>query len=187
MNKVFITTATAAALLIGTAATRVQAEESWTPRLEKGTKELAVSGNIEFLEIDEVDYDINLSFGYFVRDGWELGARVGGSDLLGTHRYDIGIFTEYNFNRDQRWVPFLGAGVGVASVSYDDDLSTSTPLNDEDGTFVDVEAGLKWFLRPYMAISTSFSFQVATKDIYATDESIEDNITKFKIGMRYYF
>ena len=182
-----ILTLASAALLITGAATQLYADEDWKPLLSKGTQELSVAGNIEFLDIDNVDYDINLSYGYFVRDGWLLGARVGGSDLLGTHRWDIGAYTEYNFNRDKKLVPYLGAGVGVATVSYDDNLETGTPLNDEDGTFVDVEAGIKWFLRPYMAISTSIAFQVATKDIYATDEELKDNITKLKIGMRYYF
>jgi len=72
-------------------------------------------------------------------------------------------------------------------VSYDDSLSTSTTLDDESGTIFDVEAGIKYFLRPYMAISTSFAFQVASKDLFATDDSIEDNITLLKIGMRFYF
>jgi hypothetical protein len=51
----------------------------------------------------------------------------------------------------------------------------------------DVETGIKWFVRPYMAITTSIDFKVATDDIFATDNAIEDNLTSVRLGMRFYF
>lgn len=163
------------------------ADDAWRPMLDRGTKELSVSGQLEFPDFDKLDYDLDASYGYFIRNGWELGVQVGASDFGGTDRIDVGVFTEYNFNRQKRWIPFIGAGIALGSVDFDDGIDASTELNDEEGAIFNVETGIKWFVRPYMAISTSIDFKVATEDIFATDEEIEDNLTSVRIGMRFYF
>lgn len=166
----------------------VAQESDWKPMLNMGTQEVSLSGNLEFPDFDRLDYDIDLSYGYFIRDGWQIGAELGASDFGGTDRADLTAFTEYNFNRHQKWVPYVGAAIGVASVSFNDnDFDSNTNLDDDDGWVFDVEVGIKWFVRPYMAISTAIDFQFATNDIYATDDEIEDNLTSLQLGMRFYF
>lgn len=163
-------------------------DEDWVPMLDKGTKEITVSGRLEFPDFDQLDYDLEGSYGYFLRDGWEIGAQVGAADSSGVDRIDAGVFTEYNFNRQKRWVPYVGAAIGLGSVSFDDgDIDTETDLDDGDGLVFDIETGIKWFVRPYMAISTAINFQFATDDVFATDDSIEDNLTTLQIGMRFYY
>lgn len=157
-----------------------------TPMLDQGTRELSVAGRVEFPDFDEVDYDLNASYGYFFRDGWETGVRVGAADFGGVDRFNISGFTEYNFNRNRNWVPYIGAALGLASVEFDDGVDASTDL-DDDGWVFDVETGIKWFVRPYMAITTSIDFQVATDDIFATGDAVEDNLTSIRLGMRFYF
>lgn len=179
----------AVALLSATATSTIYAQNANQPMLGQGTKELALSGTVEFPDFDEVDFNIDASYGYFICDGWELGVRVLGADLGGIERFDIGAFTEYNFNRGNNMVPFVGASVGVADFSYDDgSLSGSTNL-DADGTatVVEIQAGIKWFIRPYMAVSTAIGFNVSSDDIYAAGDNLEDNLTRFRIGLRYYF
>lgn len=155
--------------------------------LDRGTKEISVSGRIEFPDWEEIDYDLDGSYGYFVRDGWEVGTQIGAADFGDVDRVDVGLFTEYNFNRRKRWVPYIGAALGVGSVSFDDSFDAGSDLDDGDGWVFEVETGVKWFIRPYMAISTAINFQVATDDIFATDDNIEDNLSTFLIGMRFYF
>jgi len=163
-------------------------DSDWTPKLERGTQEVSITGRLEFPDFDKLDYDLEGSYGYFLRDGWEIGAQIGASDFGGVDRIDVGVFTEYNFNRDSRWVPYVGAAIGLGSVSFDDgDFDSDTDLNDGDGAVFDIETGIKWFVRPYMAISTAINFQFATDDVFATDDSIEDNLTTLQIGMRFYF
>lgn len=163
-------------------------DSDWTPMLDKGTKEVSVSGRLEFPDFEKIDYDLDLSYGYFLRDGWEIGAQLGAADFGGVDRLDVGIFTEYNFNRDSHWVPYVGAAIGLGSVSFDDgDFDTETDLNDDEGAVFDLEAGVKWFVRPYMAISTAINFQLATDDVFATDNSLDDNLTTLQVGMRFYF
>lgn len=174
---------------LGLSASPVMADKyEGKPLLSQGTQEISVAGRLEFPDFDRLDYDLDGSYGYFVRDGWEVGARVGASDFGGVDRVDLGVFTEYNFNRDQMWVPYVGVAVGIGAVSFDDgDFSSSTELNDDEGVIFDIEAGVKWFLRSNFAISTAINFQFATEDVYATDDEIEDNITTLQIGMRYYY
>ncbi|MDO9521163.1 MAG: hypothetical protein Q7L19_13205 [Pseudohongiella sp.] len=176
-------------LLTGFAiAPAVVAQERVIPMLNQGTKELALSGTVEFQKIDEIDFDIDAAYGYFVRDGWEIGVRVLGADYGGIERFDISAFTEYNFNRQSNIVPYIGTSVGVATFKYDGRFDSSTTLGDDgEATVFEVQAGIKWFLRPYMAISTSIGFNVSSDDIYAAEDDLRDNLTRFRIGLRYYF
>ncbi|OFE12203.1 hypothetical protein PHACT_02860 [Pseudohongiella acticola] len=176
-----------AVLMTGSGYTLAQ-DTNWTPMLDQGTKEVSISGRLEFPDFDKLDYDLDGSYGYFLQDGWEVGAQLGAADFGGVDRLDVGVFTEYNFNRDSRWVPYVGAAIGLGSVSFDDgDFDAESDLDDGDGAVFDIETGVKWFVRPYMAISTAINFQLATDDVFATDDSIEDNITTLQIGMRFYF
>lgn len=188
MNKSTILAAILAAA-VGTTST-AQAQTEDTPMLNQGNKELALSGIIEFPEFEEVDFDIDVSYGYFVRDGWEVGARLLGADVGGVERFDLSLFTEYNFRRHTNVVPYIGTSVGVASVSYDEgefDSGTTLSRGDDEATVFGVQAGVKWFVRPYMAISTSIAFNVSSDDIYQADNELADNLTRFRLGLRYYF
>jgi hypothetical protein len=178
----------AAVLALVCLASPVVAQESaTTPLLSKGTQELSVSGRLELPESDELDYDIDGSYGYFFRDGWEVGVQVLAADFGGRDRLEISGFTEYNFKRQTNIVPYLGGAIGLVTADFDNDVVLSTTINDDDGLVFDMEGGVKFFVRPYMAVSLAINFKFATDDVFATDNSVEDNLTSVKIGMRYYF
>ena len=158
-----------------------------TPMLDRGVRELSIAGRIDLPEFDELDYDLDGSYGYFFQDGWEAGIQVSAADFGGQDRLEISGFTEYNFRREQRWVPYVGGGIGLISADFDEDVTVGTPINDEDGLLFDVEGGVKYFVEPYMAISFAIDFKFSTEDVFETDEEIEDNLSSIKIGMRYYF
>lgn len=157
------------------------------PMLDRGAREFSVSGRIDLPELDELDYDLDGSYGYFFRDGWEAGIEVSAADFGGQDRVEISGFTEYNFRREQQWVPYVGGGLGLVSADFSDSITVGTPIDDEDGLIFDVEGGVKYFMRPYMAIALAIDFKFATDDVFETDDEIEDNLSSFKIGMRYYF
>jgi hypothetical protein len=157
------------------------------PMLDQGTRELSIAGRIDVPELDELDYDLDGSFGYFFRDGWEVGVQLSAADFGGQDRVEITGFTEYNFKREKQWVPYVGGGIGLVSADFDDDITLATPIDDEDGLIFDVEGGVKYFMRPYMALSFAIDFKFATEEIFETDEEIEDNLSSIKIGMRFYF
>lgn len=160
------------------------------PMLDRGAQELGLAGTIEFPEFEEIDFDLDITYGYFVADGWEIGTRILGADVGGVERFDFSLFTEYNFNRDSNIVPFIGTSFGLATVTFNEgefDSDTTLRPNDEESTVFGVQLGVKWFLRPYMAISTAIAFDVSTDDIYQADDNLEDNLTRFRLGLRYYF
>lgn len=159
-----------------------------TPMLDEGTREFSVAGRIDLPELDELDYDLDGSFGYFFRDGWEAGIQLNAADFLGRDRVEIAGFTEYNFMREGRWVPYVGGGIGLVSADFDDDVTLGTPIDlDEDGLVFDVEGGVKYFITSYMAVSLGIGFKFSTEEVFETDDAIEDNLTNVKVGMRYYF
>lgn len=170
----------------GIAAPAVAQQDDGTPLLDRGTRELSISGRLEAPGLDELDYDLDGSYGYFFRDGWEAGVEVAASDFGGTDRFDIAGFTEYNFMRESNLVPYIGAGIGLVTVDIDDGIGLSTDL-DEDSTVFDIEGGVKWFVQPYMAITGAIDFKFSPDDVFATGDEIEDNLTSLKLGMRYYF
>jgi hypothetical protein len=177
-------------LALGTTAMTTMAvaqNERTTPMLDQGTQELSVAGTLDLPELDELDYDIDGSYGYFLRDGWEVGVELSASDFDGADRVEIGGFTEMNFRRNRTIVPYVGAGIGLVSADFGDEVVLGTPIDDEDGLVFDVEGGAKFFLQPYMAISLAIDFKFSTEDVFETGEEIEDNLSSIKVGMRYYF
>ncbi len=174
-------------IFVGVAAPATAQEEPIRPLLDRGTQEVTVSGRVDLPGLDEVDYDLDGSYGYFFRDGWEVGGQIEASDTGGADRIELTGFTEYNFRRNNDLVPYIGGGIGLVSADFDESLVIDSPVTDEDGLVFDVEGGVKYFLRSYMAFSAAIDFKVSTEDVFATDEEIEDNLTNLKLGMRYYF
>ena len=188
MNR---TSATVGIALVGLggigAAGVATAQQDGNPLLERGTQELSISGRLDLPDFDELDYDLDGSYGYFFRDGWEAGMEVTAADFGGRDRIEIAGFTEYNFRRNSDLVPYIGGGIGLVSADFDDSIVLGTPIDADDGLVFDVEGGVKFFVRPYMAISAGIDFKFSTDDVFATDDAIADNLTSIKLGMRYYF
>lgn len=162
--------------------------QSSEPLLSKGTKELALAGTIEIPEFEEIDFDIDASYGFFIQDGWEIGVRALGADVAGVERLSLSGFTEYNFNRSSNIVPYVGMSVGITDINFDGlDFDSTLRPGDDKSTVFGLQTGIKWFVRPYMAITTSIGFDVSSEDIYLADNAFHDNLTRFRIGLRYYF
>jgi hypothetical protein len=164
-----------------------QGNDYEAPMLDQGTREASIAGRIELPELDEIDYDLDASYGYFFRDGWEVGIQISAADFGGDDRVELAGFTEYNFRRTQRWVPYVGGSIGLISADFGENVTVGSPIEDDDGLVFDVEGGVKYFLRSYMAVSMGIDFKFATEEVFLTDEAIEDNLTSIKFGMRYYF
>jgi hypothetical protein len=155
--------------------------------LDKGTQELSLSGRLEAPGSGHINYDIDASYGYFIRDGWEVGVQALAADFGGMDRIEIAGFSEYNFKRRSNMVPYVGGAIGLVSADFGDNVVLSSTLDDNDGLVFDMEGGVKFFVRPYMAISLAIDFKFSTDDVFATKDSVDDNLTSIKIGMRYYF
>ncbi|MHC4375205.1 MAG: hypothetical protein ACYS26_01275 [Planctomycetota bacterium] len=146
------------------------------PDLSAGRQELGLSGNINFS--DDVAYNIDLSYGYFFKDNWELGftANSFGRDDF---NLGIGLFTEYNWTfEDSKWVPYVGGAVKWARVSTDDVSENSVAFTGE--------LGVKYFIRSDVSLFSSFNFDWSPDDVFGIGDEIEDSAQNINFGLRFY-
>ena len=154
------------------------------PLLKQGNKELGFSGNAVIDSDSELNLDV--TYGYFVRDAWEVGVTVGSSLKKDDFSLEGGLFTEYNFNHRGRWVPFVGASTRVGTVDLKDDRFNA----DENLTswVVGVSGGVKYFLRPHIAITGAVGFDYAFGDnFFGTVNDFADAAIDVNFGLRVYF
>ncbi|MGR5061822.1 outer membrane beta-barrel protein [Photobacterium sp. DNB22_13_2] len=154
--------------------------------LEQGTQEFGLQGSLDLDYVDDYLFVLNTSYGYFVRENWEVGGVLDVSMSDNNKQFQFGAFTEYNFTNTSNWVPYLGAAAQVAnlSVSGDDadfDLEDATALN------IKLSGGVKYFINPHVAISAEVNYNIATDDINVTKDGVEDSFTRFVFGTRFYF
>jgi hypothetical protein len=115
------------------------------PMLATGVQEFGLAGRLNWQ--DETVYNLNLSYGRFVTDNWLLGARVGIDGVNSRAGYAVGVFAEYNFLTGTKWVPFVGLGLDYNHLRGRD--------RSVDSLRVSGEFGVKYFMRPNMAITAS--------------------------------
>jgi len=169
-----------AALVAGSALAAEQNAGGVTPNLDKGTKVLEGSG---VLNVMGDDLQIQLAYGQFLADGFEVAVLAG---LRDDDRYmstELGVRAEYNFLRDSALVPFLGAGVVWADAEADEsDL-------DADAAVLSVGGGVKYFIRDDVALALDGSYLAATDDIFVDSEDgeLQDDEVRFLFSVRYYF
>jgi hypothetical protein len=158
------------------------------PMLQRGTKELALSGTFDFQHEGDALIDLRGSYGLFPSDFFEVGgfAQIAG-DFDDTFRYELGGFAEYHFItwaflRAPRAVPYLGADLSLSFV--DSDIT-----EDNAALLFRPRVGVKWFLRDYFAIDTSFFFALATDDLFPNNDAndLDPYDLGLRLGLRIYF
>jgi hypothetical protein len=161
-------------------ASSVMAQE---PMLNRGTKELGLSGAFDFEDQGDPTIDLNVRYGYFLQNRFEVGgfAEMAG-DFDNVLRYGIGGFAELNFAPLMySTVPYVGADLALSFV--DTDLG-------EDNAALEFRprVGLKWFVREYVAIDTNFFVALATDDLYQNDQDdLDPYDIGINLGLRIYF
>lgn len=160
-------------------------------RLEQGTQELGVQGNLDLDAQDDYELNLDLTYGRFVRDNWQIGAKSGVGATGSVLNFDLGLFTEYNFNNQSNWVPYVGASAGLASANFDfdEEIKDTADVDLEDVTALNVAlaGGIKYFVNDNVAIAGEINYNVATDDINFDGDELSDSATKVLIGTRFYF
>ena len=151
----------------------------WMPMLQKGTQELSIGGQLRLKDFDDIDYDLRVKYGWFIKDKWEIGVTGDFVDFGGGRRIGLGGFTEYNFDLGSRFVPYLGASAKWADASFDN--------LERDSVLFTGELGVKYFLRSHMAIYAAINFEWSPEDIFSVGDDIADNAQNIILGMRFYF
>jgi hypothetical protein len=157
------------------------------PLLQRGTKELALSGTFDVQHEGDAFLDLRGSYGFFPRNYLEVGgfAQIAG-DFDETFRYELGGFGEYHvaawaFLQAPRALPYLGADLSLSFLDSD-------VTEDNAALIFRPRAGVKWFIRDYFAIDTSFFFALATDDLFPnTQNDLDPYDLGFRLGLRVYF
>lgn len=146
------------------------------PMLAEGTQEFGIAGSLNFAE--DVAYNLNLTYGVFIKDGWEFGFGVGVQGVESDYTFSLGLFTEYNFvlNPTSKWVPFVGFSMNWAKLDSD--------AFDTDSIALGLQLGVKYFVRENIAISTSIGADFAFDDVFPGGDDFQEQIN---IGTRFYF
>lgn len=157
------------------------------PMLAAGTQELGIGGSVDLN--DGIAWDLNLTYGWFIKDNWEVGFSVDwageDSDILRDSRF--GLFTEYNFATGTKWVPYVGLGVSYAASGDRFDSVNDQEVAGVEGIAFSGELGIKYFIRSHMAVYGGVNFSWSPDDVFGVADEIGDNLTNIEIGMRFYF
>jgi hypothetical protein len=157
-----------------------------SPLLQRGTKELGLSGNLDFEQESRVVLNISGRFGYFPQTDLEIGgfAEVA-SNFNEFSRYGLGGFAEYHLSTwalmRGRTIPYAGADLGLQFVDTD--------LGEDNAALIfRPRIGLKWFVADYFAIDTNFFVAVATDDIFPNKRNdLDPYDVGVLLGLRIYF
>ena len=163
-------------------------------QLPAGTQEASVAGNLNFNN----NYDLNLngSYGYFVKDNWEVGTNVGTSISKPNKSVQVGAFTEYNFTNSTNWVPYVGAAAQFASLNYNKETgldgnlgsgSAATARHHTNGLNIKVTTGVKYFINPNVALSASVNYNISTAKVNFTSGEARKSLTNIDFGTHFYF
>ena len=158
------------------------------PDLTAGTKEFYVAGFFDGNNPLDYQFDLDGGCGVFVKDNWEV------LGVAGIHVNDavsvlgIGAATEYNFVADSEWVPFVGVGLLWGADEMDDSISNDAERIDESTLLVRLSGGVKYFLKPDVAVSLHLDYDQSTDDIYPDqDGNLDDYTWGLKLGMRLFW
>jgi len=154
--------------------------------LQRGTKELGLSGTLDFEQQSRVVLNISGRFGYFPQTNLEIGgfAEVS-SNFNEFSRYGLGGFAEYHLSNwallQGRAIPYVGADLGLEFVD--------TSLGEDNAALIfRPRIGLKWFIRDYFAIDTNFFVAVATDDLFPNKKNdLDPYDVGIQLGLRIYF
>jgi len=156
------------------------------PLLQRGTKELGLSGNLDFQQESRAVLNINGRFGYFPRDQLEIGgfAEVS-SNFNEFSRYGLGGFAELHVPAlailQGRAIPYAGADLGLEFVD--------TSLGEDNAALIfRPRIGLKWFVTDYFAVDTNLFVAVATDDLFPNRKNhLDPYDVGIQLGLRIYF
>ena len=169
-------------LAIAAAGTALQAQT-----LDKGTRELAIAGNGDFSGSDDWNLYLEPKFGYFVADDVELGLSGNVNLTDDSHQFSIGPFAEYNFRTGSKWVPFITGGFEWINADIDIELEEGDVSSDSDAVAFGAGAGIKYFIADNIAISTKYTHEWASDDVFTSVDEVKDSAGFWLIGMRFYY
>ncbi len=149
--------------------------------IAQGTSELGLSGIMDFETSAGTLAQASVSYGYFVQDALQLGGMIEVWNDDDITAWTLGPRVEQNFDLGIEMVPFLAASLRFAAI---DGLPNSDSKN---ALILGGEAGLKFFLNEYLAVSGALKIDLATDDIYPSEKDYAQHDIRIEFGLRTFF
>lgn len=167
---------------------------------DSNLKQGGASGTLEYLPGGMLSLHAGYGFAFGLRLEGEFALRANevdnldGLDVDGTvssAAFMTNLF--YDFNTGTKFVPYVGAGIGFATVVADDIEAFGIPLVDDSDTKVAFQAGggFAYKFTPHVALTSDLRF-FGTSDLEFTDSSNTDFTatyfnTSWTVGVRFSF
>ena len=142
-----------------------------------GSNEVQVSGGFFHSQgSDSGSLTTDLSYGYYLTPGWQLGFRQGLNYNFIDDRRDFWVatttpFLNYNFRLTDIIVPYLGGFLGLV-------------WNDRDATgTIGPQAGVKFFVHDTAFLNLGYRYEFFFDRIRAIDDNASDGNHVFNIGI----
>jgi hypothetical protein len=149
--------------------------------IAEGTSELGLSGLVDFETASGTLVQGSVFYGYFVQDALQVGGMVEVWHDDDITAWTLGPRVEQNFDIGIELVPFLAASLRFAAI---DGLPESDSKN---ALILGGEAGAKFFLNEYFAISAALKLDLATDDIYPSEKDYDQHDIRIEFGVRTFF
>ncbi len=145
-----------------------------------GTQELRLAGGLDFDTAAGTDLSLDAGYGYFIADFLEVGGLFGFGDNDDVFGLSLGGFTEYNFDTESSFIPFVGGQIELAYYDFD-------AGGDDTALVLGLYGGGKFFLTGDLAINTRLIIEVATEEVYPDGNGLDDVDTRIDLGLSYYY
>ena len=154
---------------------------------EKGTHSARVEALIDEDYVDGSSVGWEIGYGVHCDENYELALLLMLEDDVSIEQQSLGISIEQNFPFGWQLVPFLGATAGYHWLDTDETEHDPDRFKDKSAFFVRAEAGAKFFLADWVALSASAEYSVSSARVFVDDSDAEDSNIEFGIGARLYF
>ena len=154
--------------------------------LNEGVQEFGLQGFVDFDYKDDYLVNLGTSYGYFVRDNWEVGGVLDINASGAAKNFALGAFTEYNFSNESNWTPYVGIAGQIATLKVDEE---TTSLKGKDVTAFQFtgKLGIKYFINRNVAISVEVNHAMATDDVNLGSNEVKKSFTRLLLGTRFYY
>ena len=140
-------------------------------------KEALVAGGFTHAQgSDSGNLNLDLSLGYYLTPGWQVGFRQAlNYNFIDDHRDDwratTAPFLNYNYAVTDIIVPYVGGFLGLT-------------WNDRDATgTIGPQAGIKFFVHDAAFLNLGYRYEIFFNNFKAVDNSSDDGFHVFNIGI----
>ena len=148
---------------------------------EQAAVEFGLKGQLDLDKDDDTVAFVELTLGYFLIQGLELGLKTLQGTTPSGLRDANGIFVEWDFVNAGQFVPFFGAAVRHAAPPVGED-------NQRDAILGTAYFGNNLIVAPNAALSFTAQIDYSTEDVYGQEAGARKKRNReANLGLRFFF